>query len=319
MNISIPLVFMLLVTCSNLTQARQKSSEDLLFEIMDLLSDLVTNETFLAQAKMLGAYLEAAHEFEETKKASVYEKVLKILLQIKDVRIKPSPKSEQSKGDVEQKPPEKESQETKTIYKPGAAALEIFKSDSLDNIPDLPFIRTFWNRDLTYFGGFLLPDRATEISQGAYYVARFSFYYHAKQPGKYGFSVQMTRRRMGPSARQTCKLTIGQIEVLRLTEWTDNEQAVSQGVCELKEGFYRIEFSLFSRIDDSYQPRYDKEIDHKPRYLDASFSVRILTPDAIDSVIIAKDMMLLKADTEKVVQEEQRKKTKDDLIPYVDY
>jgi hypothetical protein len=298
-------------------QASQKSSDELLLEIMDLHGELVTNETFLAQAKMLGAYLEAAHEFEEAKKASVYEKVLKILLEIKDVRVQPSSRAEQSKSDAERRPPEKESQETKTVYKPGAAALEIFKSDSLDNIPNLPLIRTFWNRDLTYLGGFLLPDRATEIGQGAYYVARFSFYYHAKQPGKYGFNVQMRRQYSG--MHQTCKLAIGRVEVLRLTEWPDKDEAVSQGICDLKEGFYTFEFSLFSRVDDSYEPRYDKEINRTPRRLDASFCVRILTPDAIDAVPVTKDMMLLKADQKKAAQVDQAEKAKGKSIPYIDY
>ena len=162
--LSFPLVLMLFAADAECAQASQKSSDELLLEIMDLHSELVINETFLAQAKMLGAYLEAAQPLEESKKNKIYTKVLNILSKIKTSPIEIKEIADEPESVAEQKPLEEEKQEAKTVYEPGAALLEIFRIDpKTGELPDLPVIRTYWKRDLAYSGAFLLPDRLSQI------------------------------------------------------------------------------------------------------------------------------------------------------------
>ncbi len=282
-NRSIPFVLVALLVLMSLAggseqaQASQRNSDELLLEIMDLHSELVTNETFLAQAKMLGVYLKAAQSLEESKKIKIYSKVLDILVKIKESAVQISPRLSEIEGEAEKKTLE-EDQERKSVYEPGAALLEIFKADkaeSLDNLPDLPVIRTYWNRDLACSSHFVLPDRISEIGRNSPYVAKFSFYYEAKRAGKYGFTVQHVRV-------NNCKLRIGGVDVVE----ANPTEPAAQGVCNLQNGFHRVEFWLISRAKESgWSPGREKA---------AGFQVKILTPDAFDAVPFTKDMMLLK-------------------------
>ncbi len=279
----IPLVFILFAANPECVQASPESSEELLFEIMDLHSVLVTNETFLAQAKMLGAYLEAGQSLDEAKKIKIYAKVLDILAKIKDsiVHIPPSPAEAES--DSEQKPLEGEKQEQKSVYEPGAALLEIFKIDpDRKEIPELPVIRTYWKRDLSSLERIcLLPERASEIGRDSFYVAKFSFYYEAKQPGKYGFTVVNRRNFSYTSAVfggtvATSRLSIGGIDVVK---WAADP--VCQGLCNLKKGFHRVDFWFADKVGP-------------PASYPRGFEVKVLASGAFDAVTLTKDMMLLK-------------------------
>ena len=126
--LTIPLILMLFAAYAECAQGGQKSSEELLLEIMDLHSELVSNEIFLAQAKMLGAYLEAAQPLEEAKRIKIYSRVLNILVRIKGLPAQPYAEAYRPKISAEEKSPEKESKVGKSVYEPGAALLEIFKS-----------------------------------------------------------------------------------------------------------------------------------------------------------------------------------------------
>jgi len=269
----IPLVFLLFAANTECLQANQKSSDELLLEIMDLHSDLVTNETFLAQAKMLGAYLEAAQPLEEVKKIKIYTKVLEILTKIHESGAQIPPKPSQKEGEVKQKTLEGE-QKGKIVYEPGAALLEIFKIDpNKKEIPDLPVIRTYWKRDLAFSGDFLLPDRRSLIGKSPY-IAKFSFYYEAKKSGKYGFTIVHDQK-------NGCGLKIGDVEVVNAPP----KEPSAQGVCNLKKGFHRVEFMMGSGL-----PHYA----YGTPIHNAIFQVMILTPDAFDAMPLTKDMMLLK-------------------------
>jgi hypothetical protein len=270
--LTIPLVLVLFEADTQCAQASQKSSEDILLEIMDLHTELVTNETFLAQAKMLGAYLEAAQPLEEAKKIKIYAKVLGILAKIKDSKVHIALSPDETESSIEDKNFEGE-QAGKTIYEPGAALLEIFKIDTeKQEIPDLPVIRTYWRHDLDWAGDFPLPGRISEIGgRDSSYFAKFSFYYEAKQSGKYGFTILHNQS-------NACGLTIGGVDVVVAKP----NASSAQGVCNLKKGFHRIEFGV-----------------GKPETLwiasnTGSFQVKILTPGAFDAVPLTKDMMLLK-------------------------
>ena len=271
--LTIPLILMFFAD-TECAQASQKSSDELLLEIMDLHSELVINETFLAQAKMLGAYLEAAQPLEESKKIKIYVKVFNILSKIKTSPIEIKEIADEPESVAEQKPLEEEKHEAKTVYEPGAALLEIFKID-LDKkeILDLPVIRTYWKRDLAHGGGFLVPDRLSEIGHESPYGAKFSFYYEAKESGKYGFTVVHDRQ-------NGCGIKIGGVEIV---SFLPNETS-AQGVCNLKKGFHRVEFMLGVR-------GVYFGIGSESR---SSFQVKVLTPSAFDAVPLTKDMMLLK-------------------------
>ena len=183
-----------------------------------------------------------------------------------------------------------------TIYEPGAALLEIFKTDSIDKVSDLvPVIRTLWKRDLacTYSGSwdqkgnawfvmfgansffvvtFLVPERYAEIGLENPYVARFSFYYEVKQSGKYGFNIW--------HGRNACRLVIGNSIVVENSSIRDNSSTM-QGVCKLEKGFHRVEFWLVSSLS-AY------------RNDDAYFMIKVLSPDAFDAELITKDKLLMK-------------------------
>jgi len=274
--LTIPLVLMLFAADAECAQASQKSSDELLLEIMDLHSELVINETFLAQAKMLGAYLEAAQTVDELKKAKIYTRVLTILVKIKESSVQIPARPAEAESVAEQKPLEAEKQQAKSVYEPGAALLEIFKIDpEKGEIPDLPVIRTYWKRDLAWNGAFPVPERVSEIGgQGATWLAKFSFYYEAKQSGKYGFTIIHNQL-------NGCGLTIGGVDVV-IAKPGDSS---AQGVCNLKKGYHRVEFGVGKHEEYQFWGT-PKDI--------GSFRVKVLTPGAFDAVPITKDMMLLK-------------------------
>jgi len=194
-------------------------------------------------------------------------------------------------------------------YDPGVALLEIFKTDSIDKVSDLvPVIRTLWKHDFACVCSsrtpwdkkenpwyvtstiipdcvctFLVPERYAEIGLNNPYVARFSFYYEAKQSGKYGFNIW--------HRGNVCRLVIGNSIILQDSPPSNevwNRQSTKQGVCNLEKGFHRVEFWLVSSLDAFRN--------------DAYFVIKVLTPDAFDALLITKDMMLLKADQKKAAQ-----------------
>lgn len=291
----------LLLHCSLLAgaeqgQTAQKPADQLLLEIMDLHGQLVTNDVFLAQAKMLGAYLESAQPMEETPKSAIYRKVVDMLLKIKESAAQVPANPPQQKAPQDQL-------EEKSVFVPGAALLEVFKADSIETVPTLPVIRAYWRRDLAYTGNFLLPDRISEIGYQSRYVARFSFYYEAKDAGDYGFTVVHNK------AGNACKVTVGGVDVAKVSK----DPSV-QGVCTLRKGFHRVEFWL---VSSAWGPGSYTGFAGEEYYAD--FGVKILVPNALDAVALTKDMMLLKADQLKASQVDQGEKGKAQRVPYVDY
>jgi len=165
--------------------------------------------------------------------------------------------------------------ENRRIYEPGAALLEIFKSDSIENIPALPITRTYWDRDLVCTGNYVLPARIQDIGIGTTYVAKFSFYYEAKQPGVYGFTL------IRSSIDSKYKLVVSGVAVVVMKERERVATSTAQGVCNLQRGFHRVEFLFLSRASKS---RYGNN---------AGFQVKILPVGVFDAVPITKSMMLL--------------------------
>ena len=283
----------LFFTTSAFAQKEQRKSSELLIQIIDIQIELAVNEQFQSQAKMLGEYLESARSADESQKIEIYTRVLDILTKIKITTVTSSVQPD--KG-IQSVSAEKTEKQDKIIYEPGAALLEIFKAESLDNIPDLPVIRTLWKRDLTcwgdrqdrenpwrinksYFGAFLIPERAFELGAkpgyefSAPYVAQFSFYYEAKESGKYSFTIM--------HSNNICELKIGDISVVN----AQIGQPAAQGICKLEKGFHRVEFYLMSNIYDSGSWMAGA---------DSYFTVKVLSPNAFDAVPITKDMLLMK-------------------------
>jgi hypothetical protein len=274
-------------------QMPPKPSDKLLLEIMDLHAQIVTREAFLVQAKMVGTYLDAARQSKEPERVEVYSRVLGILSQIKNAPpISPvtnqGARTHVAESAVNQEPPP---EENTTAYERGAALLEIFTADPKTNaIPDLPVIRATWKRDMAYSGAFLVPERIQDVGGEANalhnprlpYVAKFSFYYHAEQQGKYGFTVM----RNGFSE---CKLTVGGALIAHSGKpQQSSEPRTIQVECTLKKGVHKIELSLASSA--AGEGTLDSAHSDGP----PSFQVKVLTPQASDAVQLTRDMMLLK-------------------------
>ncbi len=274
-------------------QVEQKSSEQLLLAIVDLHSRLVTNDVFLSQAKMLGAYLESAQPMEESKKAAIYRSVLGMLEKIKESNARAAVAPAQEKVKAEQKSPATQRPDGPVKYTRGIALLEIFKGNSLSQLPDVPVIRTYWKQGLAY-RGFPLPGRVDEV--GNQYVARFTFFYEAKQSGKYSFT--------GVShGIDGFILRVGGVDVLKSSSGIGvfGGSGVTQGICDLEKGFHRVEFWA---IDNAY---YE------------GFEIKVLPAGEFDTVPFTQDMMLLPADQVKAPQAGQQKGASGQAIPYVDY
>jgi len=272
-------------------------ADELLLEIMDVHAQLAANEVFLAQAKVIATYLEAALQLEAARKVKAYEKVLNILSRIEAAPRDFLQEAVPSKNDNTDSSPQEgaPTQVAESTYEPGAALLEVFKTDRVDHLPPVPVTRTYWKRDLAYSGNYVLPDRIADIGEQSLYVAKFSFYYQATERGAYGFVVNHARRNQ-------CKLTVGGVGVVT----TKDRETVAQGVCNLEKGLYRLEFFLAATAGSSY----DRDA--------AAFQVKVLAPEAFDARPLTKDMMLLKVDQREASRTEDVEK-KPKPIPYVDY
>ena len=273
----IPFVLMFFTINPENVEAGQKSSDELLLQIMDLHAELADNNLFLAQADLLAAYIEIAQQMDDQKKMEIYEKVINILRKIKESSKDIFTSSLETRSEINTQVVTEGDDSRKSIYEPGASLLEIFIIDpDKKEIPDLPIIRTYWERDLASMERIcILPDRASEIGLNSFYYAKFAFYYEAKQSGKYGFTI-VKKEEMGSAGGNAFKLSIGGIDVIELT----NEPVV-QGLCELKKGFHRIEFWFGDRVTDNV-------------FTNRGFEVKVLAPNSFDAVTITKDMMLLK-------------------------
>ena len=248
-------------------QAGQQRSDQLLLEIMDMHTQLATNEVFLAQARVVAAYLEAARQSDEAMKVEIYSRVQKLLSKIQLAAARDSQEPKQLKSDVGQTSAQSQSDEDATTYKRGQALLEIFKGKSMSEIPDLPVIRTYWKQGLAC-EDFPVPGREREV--GRYWIAKFTFWYEAVQAGKYGFTVMGTESRSF-SGSADCLLRIGGVDVVK------SSGQAEQGVCTLEKGFHRVEFWVIG--GSAHQP---------------NIQVKLLLPGALDAVPLSQDMMLLK-------------------------
>jgi len=254
-------------------QTGQKRSDQLLLEIMDMHTQLAINDVFLAQAGVVAAYLEAAHESDEAMKVQIYERVQKLLSKIQLAGAPDSQEPKELKPDSEMTSPQAQPDEKATTYKRGQALLEIFKGNSLSQIPELPVIRTYWKQGLAC-DGFPIPGREREV--GRDYVAKFSFWYEAVQPGKYSFTLVEPggSRRSFYGSISDCLLRIGGVDVVKSSRWAE------QGICTLERGFHRVEFWVIG-----------KELGPNTGF---HFQVKVLLPGALDAVPFTQDMMLLK-------------------------
>lgn len=246
-------------------QTGQQRSDQLLLEIMDMHTQLATNEVFLAQARVVAAYLEAAHESDEAMKVEIYGRVQKLLSKIQLAAARDSQEPKELKPDSEMTSPQAQPDESATTYKRGQALLEIFKGNSMSQLPELPVIRTYWKQGLAC-NGFPVPGRENEV--GTPYVAKFTFWYEAVQPGTYGFTLMPGYARV-----EALILRIGGVDIVKTS------REVEQGVCKLEKGFHRVEFWA---------------VGVNAHRRDSLFQVKILIPGALDAVPFTQDMMLLK-------------------------
>jgi hypothetical protein len=179
------------------------------------------------------------------------------------------------------------------IYIPGMGLLEIFKTDSPDEIAHMETVlRVPWMHELAckppesgsniwlvregYPDAFLVPECAPGLgakpgSEYSFpYVAQITFYYKTKEAGAYTFSVW--------HGRNTLTLTVGDFLVTNLS----SDEPEARGICELKEGFNYVVLWLISNIagGDSKNDPY--------------FEIRVSPPGAKEAAVISRDMMFLK-------------------------
>lgn len=180
------------------------------------------------------------------------------------------------------------------LYAPGVGLIEIFKTDSPDDITRMePVLRVPWMHDLAckppatgeniwlvrndFSDAFLVPEVApglgatpgTEYSFP--YVAQITFYYDAGEAGNYTFSVW--------HGRNAFTLTIGDFLIANLSP----DQPTGQAMCELTQGFHRAVLWLVSNI-------YPGDLRHDPY-----FEVMVLAPKATAPVIVQREAMSVEA------------------------
>lgn len=188
-----------------------------------------------------------------------------------------------------------EEQQAPPLYAPGVGLLEVYKTESPDMIPHMePALKVPWMHDLVckapdkgdniwqirsgYQDAFLVPECAPGLGAtpgseySLPYVAQITFYYEAKEPGNYIFSVW--------HGQNSLTLTIGDFLIANLSP----QQPSAQGMCEFKQGFYRAVLWL---VSDIYSGNLKK---------DPYFEVKVTAPNAPAAVIVSRSMIFVKAD-----------------------
>ncbi|HEX5138904.1 MAG TPA: hypothetical protein VFY93_18180 [Planctomycetota bacterium] len=232
-------------------------SNEQLFEILKLHEKLATEDAFQQQAKLLGAYLEAAQSMREEQRVLVYERVLGILRRIEEDVAAPAPARAPA-------PPGREPVGHTALgsLDPGSARLEWFKAESLDLVPDVPVRKGLWTRDLVAMGEEDDPDlpRTPEAP-----IARITFYLEVKTPGEHAFTAQ--------HGGNDLRIIVGGKPVIDVARGGAH---TARGVAHLERGFHRVDVLL--RYDASGDP---------------SFAVKVLRPGAGESHILARSDLLL--------------------------
>ncbi|MCX5716195.1 MAG: hypothetical protein NTV07_04970 [Candidatus Omnitrophica bacterium] len=178
-------------------------------------------------------------------------------------------------------------------YEPGMGLLEIFKAGSPDKIPDISSVLTVpWMHELAckapesgtniwlvregYPDAFLVPECAYGFgarpgSEYSFpYTAQITFYYYAREPGKYTFTVW--------HGRNNFTLSVGDFLIANLSP----DRPSAQGICEFKKGFYRAVLWLVSNI-------YSGESKNDPY-----FEVKVLVPSASAAVPLTRNALFMK-------------------------
>ncbi len=255
-----------LVVLSFAAVARAEGTEYVL-QILELHEQLATNEAFLEQAKLLGAYMQEAQGMGHDDRVKVYERVLSILRRIAaapppaKAAAAPSAPAAAGPAPAPKPPPDPEPAGATPggTLDSGAAHLEWFKTDSLDAMPDVPVRKALWTRDLLAMGE--AGDKDLPPSPDG--AARISFYFEAKIAGEYRFSAQ--------HGWNDLRMLVGGRQVIDLKK--DGERS-GHGVVHLEEGFHRIDVLL--------------------RYGSPSFAVGVLAPGASESRVVTRSDLLLK-------------------------
>ncbi len=233
--------------------ARADGTEQLL-EILEFHEKLATEEAFLHQAKLLGAYMEAARSMREDQKLLVYERVLGILRQIErtvgEPATPPAPPSPPPAGHT-----------PGGSLDAGAARIAWFKAESLDAVPDIPARSALWTRDLLAMGEADDPDlpRTPEAP-----VARITFFLRVDAAGEHAILAQ--------HGGNDFRIVVGKTVI----DLPRGGPRTGKGVVCLERGFHRIDVLL----------RYDAQGD-------PSFAVKVLPPGAAESRVLTRSDLLL--------------------------
>lgn len=175
-------------------------------------------------------------------------------------------------------------------YTPGMGLLEVFKTDSLDDIqykrPSLvvPWMHplackppasgsNIWQVREEYPDAFLVPECAYGLgarpgSEYSFpYIARITFHYEAQKPGIYMFTVW--------HGHNDFKFTVGDFLIANLPA----AEPSGQGSCELKQGLYSCVLLITSNI-------YSGTAKNDPY-----FEVKARIPGAPDAAAVTRGML----------------------------
>jgi len=240
-------------------RARAEGTEQLM-EILDLHEKLATSEAFQHQAKLLGAYMEAAQSMSHDQRVLVYQRVLGILRQIERA---PVPTS--APAPAEPKPPKEEpaAQTSAGALRAGAAHLEWYDAKSLDKMPEFPVRRGLWTRDLMAMGE--SEDRDLPPVPDGSTTVRISFFFEAGMAGKHRFSAQHGANHL--------RILVSGKDLLDLA---NGGARSGQGEVRLEKGYHRVDVLL--RYEASGDP---------------SFAVSVLHPGDTESRVVTKSDLLL--------------------------
>jgi len=178
-------------------------------------------------------------------------------------------------------------------YQQGMGMLEVFKTDSPDMISHLePVLNVPWMHELAckppdsgdniwqirsgYQDAFLVPECAPGLGArpgseySLPYVAQITFYFEAKEPGKYTFTVW--------HGRNDFMLVIGDFLVANIS----SGQPAARGICELKKGLHPVVLWLTSNM-------YSGDSKNDPY-----FEVKVLAPNTSVAVSVTRDMLFIK-------------------------
>lgn len=160
-------------------------------------------------------------------------------------------------------------------WQTGKAFLEIFACKSPKNLPDVPTVRFYWDKEMKFYwksnGTFLIPEKGNLLN-GSPWFARFTFYIKIDEPGWHAFLV---------NAYEHSELDIEGVTLITTYDYCEgkNKSCQPRSYREeiiLEPGIYKIEYKYFCNYNSRNSKAvwipylsvyYQKPSDTRPRLI----------------------------------------------------